>query len=60
MTLADFRSYVDAQQRAELAWQDQEHWTRMSVRNCAASGSFSADRTIAEYNDDIWGLRRLS
>ncbi len=60
MTLADFRSYIDAQQRAELAWQDQEQWTRMSIRNCAASGSFSSDRTIGEYNSDIWHLSPLS
>ncbi|MCB1801075.1 MAG: glycogen/starch/alpha-glucan phosphorylase, partial [Gammaproteobacteria bacterium] len=59
MTLADFRSYIDAQQRVEQAWKDQERWTRMSVRNCAASGGFSTDRTIGEYNDDIWHLRRL-
>jgi starch phosphorylase len=59
VTLADFRSYVDAQRRAELAWQNPETWTRMSVRNCAASGVFSTDRTIAEYNDDIWHLKPL-
>ena len=57
MTLADFRSYVEAQHRAEMAWRDQEAWTRMSIRNCAASGGFSTDRTIAEYNRDIWRLR---
>ena len=57
MTLADFRSYVEAQHRAELAWRDQEAWTRMSIRNCAASGGFSTDRTIAEYNRDIWRLK---
>jgi starch phosphorylase len=56
MTLADFRSYVDAQQRAEQAWRDQGQWTRMSIRNCAASGIFSTDRTITEYNHDIWRL----
>jgi starch phosphorylase len=56
VTLADFRSYVDAQQRAEQAWRDQEQWTRMSIRNCAASGGFSTDRTIGEYNSEIWRL----
>jgi len=60
VTLADFRSYVDAQQRAERAWQDQENWTRMSIRNCAASGGFSTDRTIGEYNSDIWRLQPLA
>jgi len=56
MTLADFRSYVDAQRHVEIAWRDQDHWARMSIRNCAASGGFSTDRTINEYNSDIWRL----
>ncbi|MCB1772285.1 MAG: glycogen/starch/alpha-glucan phosphorylase [Gammaproteobacteria bacterium] len=60
MTLADFRSYVDAQQRAEAVWRDHDQWTRMSIRNCAASGGFSTDRTIAEYNDEIWRLPSLA
>jgi glycogen phosphorylase len=60
MTVADFRSYLEAQERAEAVWRDQEHWTRMSIRNCAASGGFSTDRTIQEYNDDIWHLSPLA
>jgi starch phosphorylase len=56
MTLADFRSYVDAQHLVSLAWQDKENWTRMSILNTAASGFFSTDRTMAEYNRDIWKL----
>lgn len=56
MTIADFRSYVEAQNRAEAAYQDKERWTRMSIVNCANSGKFSTDRTIAEYNDEIWRL----
>jgi starch phosphorylase len=56
MTLADFRSYVEAQERVSLAWQDQEHWTHMSILNTASSGFFSTDRTMEEYNRDIWKL----
>jgi len=56
MTVADFRSYVDAQRRVEEAYRDQDHWTRMSILNCAASGKFSTDRTITDYNNDIWKL----
>ena len=56
MTLADFRSYVDAQERVSQAWQDQTHWTRMSILNTASSGFFSTDRTMQEYNRDIWKL----
>jgi glycogen phosphorylase len=57
MTIADFRSFVDAQQRAAEAFRDQEKWTRMSILNTAASGKFSSDRTIQEYNKDIWKLK---
>ncbi|EIC28906.1 MULTISPECIES: glycogen/starch/alpha-glucan phosphorylase [Methylomicrobium] len=56
MTIADFRSFVDAQRRVEEAYRDQERWTRMSILNCAASGKFSTDRTIADYNNEIWKL----
>jgi starch phosphorylase len=56
MTAADFPSYVEAQKRAAAAYQDQEQWTRMSILNTAASGKFSTDRTIQEYNRDIWKL----
>ncbi len=56
MTIADFRSYIDAQRRVELAWQNQEQWTKMSILNTAGSGKFSTDRTIADYNREIWKL----
>jgi starch phosphorylase len=57
MTLADFRDYVDAQQRVANAWQDQAKWTRMSILNTASSGFFSTDRTMREYNAEIWKLK---
>jgi starch phosphorylase len=57
MTTADFRSYVDTQQLAADAFRDQDKWTRMSILNTAASGKFSSDRTILEYNKDIWKLK---
>jgi starch phosphorylase len=59
MTAADFRSYVDAQQRVAETYKDKQQWTRMSILNTAASGRFSSDRTIAEYNRDIWKLESL-
>ncbi|WP_442497679.1 glycogen/starch/alpha-glucan phosphorylase [Methylobacter sp. sgz302048] len=59
-TVADFRSYVDAQNRVEDAYRDKDHWIRMSILNCAASGKFSTDRTIADYNDNIWKLTPVS
>jgi len=56
MTIADFRSFIDAQKRVEDAYRDNDHWTKMSILNCANSGKFSTDRTIGEYNRDIWKL----
>lgn len=56
MTIADFRSYLEAQKRVEQTYRDQERWTKMSILNTAASGKFSTDRTISEYNRDIWKL----
>lgn len=56
VTIADFRSFVDAQKRVESAYRDTQRWTRMSILNCAASGKFSTDRTITEYNNEIWKL----
>ncbi len=56
MVLADFREYIDAQERVAQAWQDKAKWTRMSILNTASSGFFSTDRTMREYNTDIWKL----
>lgn len=52
----DFPSYVKAQQQVSALYQDQDHWTKKSIFNTAASGSFSSDRTISEYSQDIWQL----
>lgn len=59
MTAADFRAYVDAQQRANDAWLDRDSWTRMSILNTASSGRFSTDRTMQDYNRDIWHLEPI-
>ena len=59
LTAADFRSYVDAQQSMAVAYRDRERWTRMSILNAAASGKFSSDRTIQDYNRDIWHLPQV-
>jgi glycogen phosphorylase len=60
MTLADFRSYVDAQKQAAEVFRDQERWTRLSILNTARSGVFSSDRTIGEYNEDVWQLEPVA
>jgi starch phosphorylase len=59
LVLADLRSYIEAQKRAAAAYQDVDRWTRMSILNTAASGRFSTDRTIREYNTDIWKLEMV-
>lgn len=56
LTAADFHGYVNAQREVAKAYRDREHWTRMSIINTAASGKFSSDRTILDYNRDIWHL----
>jgi len=56
MVAADFRSYLDAQQRASEAYQDKTHWLKMSIYNTAFSGKFSTDRTMQDYNREIWKL----
>lgn len=60
MTAADFRSYIDAQEKVAKAYLDQRQWIRMSIVNSAKSGHFSTDRTIQEYNRDIWRLNQTS
>jgi starch phosphorylase len=60
VTIADFRSFVDAQKRVEAAYQDKDRWTKMSIINCANSGKFSTDRTISEYNNELWKLTPAS
>ena len=56
LTLADFRSYVDCQENAAACYRDRESWIHKSILNTACSGYFSTDRTMQEYNRDIWKL----
>jgi len=59
LLLADFQSYVDCQEGVGHAYQDQEHWTRMSILNTARMGKFSSDRSIREYARDIWDIQPM-
>ena len=56
LTAADFRSFVEAQERVAFAYADAERWTTMSMLNTAYSGYFSSDRTIRDYASEIWQL----
>ena len=60
MTAADFGSFIAAQRRVASTYLDSERWTEMSILNSAASGRFSSDRTIREYNEDIWRLEPVT
>jgi starch phosphorylase len=59
LTIADLRSYLDAQKDVNDAYKDEAHWTRMSIQNAAASGWFSSDRTVRQYADEIWHVEPL-
>jgi glycogen phosphorylase len=54
MHLADLRSYLEADGRLCQLWADPDSWARKAILNVASSGNFSSDRTIAEYNSEIW------
>jgi starch phosphorylase len=56
LTLADLRSYIDCQNEVSSFFRDRDAWTRASILNCSNSGFFSTDRTMQEYNADIWKL----
>jgi glycogen phosphorylase len=56
---ADFASYLGAQRHAESVWNAPGEWARMSLLNTARSGWFSADRTVRQYADEIWGVKPL-
>jgi starch phosphorylase len=57
LVLADYADYLACQERVNAAWQDEEHWTRMSILNTARAGKFSSDRAVREYCDDIWSAK---
>ena len=57
MTLADFDSYVKAQERVSQTYKDKDKFTKMSLTNIAKAGIFSADRSVLEYADNIWKIK---
>ena len=59
MVLADYRPYIDCQDRVSTIYLDAEDWTRRSILNTGNMRFFSSDRTILEYARDIWGVEAL-
>ncbi len=57
MTLLDVKEYVNMKERVYADYEDRMAWARKMLVNIAKAGFFSSDRTIAEYNRDIWHLR---
>ncbi len=57
--LADFRAYVDAQKYVNELYKDRVNFTKKCLVNIAKSGYFSSDRTINDYNRDIWHLEEI-
>ena len=58
--LKDFRSYADAQKRVEAAYRDEEGWAKSALLNVSKSGKFTSDRTIEEYEKEIWHLEKVT
>ena len=58
--LADYREYINAQEKADKVFQNPREWAKMAVCNVAGSGKFSSDRTISEYAQDIWKLKAVA
>ena len=60
LTIADLPAFIDAQERVSVAYRDPSAWNRMSILNSAFSGRFSTDRTMRDYNNDIWKLAPIT
>ena len=56
MTLLDFKSYVAAKEKAYKDYENRTAWAEKMLVNISKAGFFSSDRTIVEYNRDIWKL----
>ena len=59
MCLADFGSYSDIHKKADEVYLDKLLWAKKSLNNISSAGIFASDRSIREYADRIWGLKRI-
>ncbi len=58
-SLKDFRSYIDATMQTEMHYKNPLAWAKSCLINIAHAGYFSSDRTIQQYVDDIWKLKKI-
>ena len=56
MTLLDYKSYAAKKEEIYKDYEDRKGWAKKMIVNTSKAGFFSSDRTIAEYNKDIWKL----
>ena len=56
MTFPDFNDYVETREKAYVAYDNRKEWAKKMIVNISKAGFFSSDRTIAQYNRDIWKL----
>ena len=56
MTLLDLKSYMAKKEEALKDYEDRKAWSKKMLVNISKAGYFSSDRTIAQYNRDIWKL----
>ena len=57
LLLADYQSYIDAQEQVSALWRDPKAWTRKSILNTARMGKFSSDRSIRDYCERVWKIQ---
>ena len=56
MTLLDIKDYIQVKEKVFADYEDRSAWARKMLVNIGKAGFFSSDRTIGQYNEDIWKL----
>ena len=58
--LADYKSYVEIQDKVSMLYRNAEEWTKKSILNVSRVGKFSSDRSIKEYSEKIWHVNPVN
>ena len=59
MCLADFGAFCDIHEKADSVYKNKLDWAKKSLNNIASAGIFASDRSIRDYANNIWGLKRI-